>query len=182
MMKKHVFRLPGLKTAREFANLLEAAGFNHNSIHIAHKDQARAKKYHLNCLNFFEQTDTIHSVERGFIVGMILSATLGFLSFSLLKTHPAGGLTALFICLIALGFPTWLGGLIGASSDNYRLQPHHNHLQHGGAAVLIDVIRPAQKDTLNTVVANFAPAELAGITNHFDNPIAGHFLPRKLHS
>ncbi len=178
-MKKHLFLLPCLKTARELSALLENSGIDHNRIHVAHEDHARAMKYHLNDLNFLEETDTIHSDERGFMIGVVLAAVVGFFTYRLLEGHPAGGIGTVFACLFALGFPIWLGGMIGASSDNYRLQPYHEHIQQGGAVVMVDINNPLESEKLNETIKNYTPARAAGTTSGFDNPFAGQLIPRK---
>ncbi len=178
-MKKHLFLLPGLKTAKELSEQLESAGIDHNRIHIAHEDHTRAMKYHLNDLNFLEETDTIHSGERGFMVGVILATVVGFFTYNLLEGHPAGGIGTVFASLIALGFPTWLGGMIGASSDNYRLQPYHDHIQQGGAVVMVDISNPIERERMNETVSNYPTARAAGIASGLDNPFAGQLIPRK---
>lgn len=178
-MNKHLYQLPGLKTARELSELLENAGVDHNRIHIAHQDHTRTIKYDLNDLNFLEKSDTIHSGERGFIIGVVLATIAGFFTYRLLEGHPAGGIGTVFACLIALGFPTWLGGLIGASSDNYRLQPHHDHLQQGGALVLVDINDPSEQSKLDEIINNYPTARSAGISAGFNNPFTGQLIPRK---
>ncbi|MFK0571832.1 hypothetical protein [Endozoicomonas sp.] len=103
-------------------------------------------KHHLNNLNFLKETGTIHSGERYFIISVILTTVVGFFTYNLLEGHPAGGIGTVFAGLIALGCPTWLGGMIGTSSDDYRLKPCHEHIQQGGAVVMVDVNNPAEKD------------------------------------
>ncbi|WP_257265886.1 hypothetical protein [Endozoicomonas sp. ONNA2] len=111
-MKKHLFLLPGLKTARELFEQLENAGINHNRIHIAHQDHSCSTNCHLNHLNLKEKNDTIHSGDLKFKVGVVLATTVGFFTYNLWVGHPAGGIGTVLACLIAPGFPAWLGGMI----------------------------------------------------------------------
>ncbi|MBO9493933.1 hypothetical protein J7438_07515 [Thalassotalea sp. G20_0] len=176
-MKKHLFLLPGLKTARELSEQLESAGIDHNRIHIAHQDHSCDTNYNLNHLNLLKKNDTIHSGAIEFKVGVILAATVGFLTYNLWEGHPAGGIGTVFACLIALGFPAWLGGMIGGSSDNGRLQPCHDHIQQGGAVVMVNIKTRIEWERMNETVSNYAPARAAGVACGLENPFSGQLIP-----
>lgn len=178
-MIQQLYLLPDLNTSQKLSEIIESSGIPHNRIHIAHKDHTEARKRELNDLNFLEEFDTIHSGERGFIVGSVLAILVGIALFEFLEGHPVASMVTLFSCLIVLGFSTWLGGLIGASSDNYRLQPYHDHLEQGGSLMLVDV--ETQSDTeLRALILNAAPeAQPAGSASKVDNPFAGEFFLRK---
>ena len=181
-MKQHLYLLPGLKTARDLSQQLENSGLKHDQLHIAHNDHSRTVEYHLNDLTFIEESDVIHSGERGFIVGIILSVLTGILFWKFMADHPAGLIVTGFACLIVLGFSTWLGGLIGASSDNYRLQPFHDHMHRGGAVLFVDIRQPRDSTILESIISHFYPVTPAGTASSHDNPFSGRLIPTKHYS
>ena len=178
-MIQQLYLLPDLNSSERLAEIIESSGISHNRIHIAHKNHAEAQKRDLNDLNFLEEFDTIHSGERGFLVGAILAMLVGVSVFEFLEGYPVASMVTLFSCLIVLGFSTWLGGLIGASSDNYRLQPFHEHLEQGGSLMLVDVDTRGDADLRSLVANAFPEARPAGSSNTVDNPFAGQFFLRK---
>ena len=178
-MIQQLYLLPDLSASERLVGIIESSGVPCNRIHIAHKDHAEAQKRHLNDLNFLQEFDTIHSGERGFIVGVILALLAGLSVYELLDGHPVASVVTLFSCLIVLGFSTWLGGLIGASSDNYRLQPFHDHIEQGGSVMLVDVDTRSDAELRSLVSSSFPEAKTVGSSNSVDNPFAGHFFLRK---
>ena len=178
-MIQHLYLLPDLNSSERLAGIIESSGVPHNRIHIAHKDHAEAQKRSLNDLNFLQEFDTIHSGERGFLVGAILAVLVGLSVFEFLEGHPIASVITLFSCLIVLGYSTWLGGLIGASSDNYRLQPYHDHIERGGSVVLVDVDTRGDAELRSLVASSFPEAQAVGSSNTVDNPFAGQFFLRK---
>lgn len=178
-MIQQLYLLPDLGSSERLAGMIESSGIPHNRIHVAHKNHAEAQKRRLNDLNFLEEFDTIHSGERGFIVGVILALLVGLSVFELLEGHPVASVITLFSCLIVVGFSTWLGGLIGASSDNYRLQPFHDHIEKGGSLMLIDVDARSDAELRSLVRTAFPEAKSAGSSNTVDNPFEGQFFLRK---
>ncbi len=174
-----LYKLPDLKAAQKFNDVVESADIAHKHIHIAHKDHLSTQQKHLNDLSFLEEFDTVHSSERGFLIGIVLSAMTGFAVYEYLDGHPVASMITLFASLIVLGYSTWLGGLIGSSSDNYRLQPFHNHLEQGGALVIID-LDAEHEQILNKVLVKEMPSVVpAGRSSTVVNPFAGQLMLRK---
>ena len=178
-MIKQLYLLPDLNSSEQLAEIIKSAGVPHNRIHIAHKNHAESQKRHLNDLNFLEEFDTIHSGERGFLVGAILAVLVGVSVYEFLEGYPIASVITLFSCLIVLGYSTWLGGLIGASSDNYRLQPYHDHLDQGGSLIMVDVNTRNDAEIRSLVASAFPEAESVGSSSTVDNPFAGQFFLRK---
>ncbi|KEQ17122.1 hypothetical protein [Endozoicomonas numazuensis] len=178
-MIRILYRLPDLPCAQKFNELVESEGVAHNRIHIAHKDHLTLQKKHLNDLTFLEEFDTVHSGERGFLVGIILTVLAGLSVYEIMEGYPVASMITLFACLVVLGYSTWLGGLIGASSDNYRLQPFRAHLDDGGSVVMLDV-DPVSASRLMNVIAHHIPeAQPAGRSQTLDNPFKGSWFLRK---
>ncbi|MRI33601.1 hypothetical protein EOPP23_11445 [Endozoicomonas sp. OPT23] len=174
-----LYKFPDLKAAQKFNDVAEAAGITHDHLHIAHKDHLGTQKRHLNDLSFLEEFDTLHSSERGFLIGIILSVMTGFAIYEFLEGHPVASMITLFACLIVLGYSTWLGGLIGSSSDNYRLQPFHDHLEQGGALVIVDLDVESEQLLKKALVREMPSVVPAGRSSTIDNPFAGQLMLRK---
>ncbi|WP_062270340.1 hypothetical protein [Endozoicomonas arenosclerae] len=178
-MIRILYRLPDLTCAQKLNQLVESQGVSHNRIHIAHKDHLTLHKEDLNDLSFLEEYDTVHSGERGFLVGIILTVLVGLSVYELMEGHPIASIITLFASLVVLGYSTWLGGLIGASSDNYRLQPFHDHLEQGGSVVMLDIDADSAPKLMNAIAHHIPEAEPAGRSQMLDNPFKGSFFLRK---
>ena len=178
-MKQQLYLLPDLDSSKQLVSLVEAEGIPDKHIHVAHRDHTSAQRYHLNDLNFIEEFDTIHAGERGLMIGVVLAILAGLSLYELLEGHPVASAITLFFGVIILGFSTWLGGLIGSSSDNYRLQPFHEHLQQGGSLVLIDVRTDMESRLASLIRRSFPQARPAGTSSTVDNPFSGELFLRK---
>ena len=174
-----LYKLPDLKSAQKFDYVAESAGIEHRHIHIAHKDHLGTQQRHLNDLSFLEEFDTLHSSERGFLVGIVLSAMTGFAIYEYMEGHPIASMITLFACLVVLGYSTWLGGLIGSSSDNYRLQPFHDHLEQGGALVIVDLDVETEQKLKKVLVKEMPSVVPSGRSSTIVNPFAGQLMLRK---
>ncbi|WOG25999.1 hypothetical protein [Endozoicomonas sp. 8E] len=178
-MLRVLYRLPDLTFAQKLNDLAEAEGVSHNRIHIAHKDHLATQKKHLNDLSFLEEYDTVRSGERGFLIGILLTVLTGLAVHELMEGHPVASVVTFFACMVVLGYSTWLGGLIGASSDNFRLQPFHDHLEKGGSVVMLDVESTSVSKLTRVIAVQIPEAEPAGRSQRLDNPFMGSWLLRK---
>lgn len=178
-MLRVLYRLPDLSFAQKLNDLAEAEGVNHNRIHIAHKDHLATQKKHLNDLSFLEEYDTVHSGGRGFLVGILLTVLTGLSVHELTEGHPVASVVTFFSCLVVLGYSTWLGGLIGASSDNFRLQPFHDHIEQGGSVVMLDVEPDSLSKLMHVIAQHIPEAEPAGKSQRLDNPFKGSWILKK---
>ena len=178
-MKQHHYLLEDLRAAEDAIVTLENAGVPDKHIHVFHKDHLAMQKRHLNDTSFVGELDILHAGERGLLVGIAAAGLVGFTIWELMAGHEVVAMVSVFASLVALGFCTWLGGLIGASSDNYRIQPYHDHIEEGGSVIIVDVALGKELFVLDTM-ATFHPEALhKGFSSTVDNPMAGTFFLRK---
>ncbi|AMO56336.1 hypothetical protein GZ77_05950 [Endozoicomonas montiporae] len=178
-MKQHHYLLEDLRSAENAVITLENAGVQPKQIHVFHHDHLAMQKRHLNDASFISELDILHAGERGLLVGLFAAGLVAFVVWELLAGHEVVAMISVFAGLVAMGFCTWLGGMIGASSDNYRIQPYHDHIQSGGSVIIVDVDPGKELFVLDTMQTMHPEAMHKGLSSSIDNPMAGDFFLRK---
>ena len=178
-MKQHHFLLRDLEAAEAAVITLENVGVDHRHIHVFHYDHLGMQKRKLNDASFIGELDILHAGERGLLVGLIAALIVGWVVWEVMSGHEVVAMVSAFSGLVALGFCTWLGGMIGASSDNYRIQPYHDHLEAGGSVIIVDVPLGRELFVIDTMNTMHPEALHRGLSSTIDNPMAGSFFLRK---
>lgn len=178
-MKQHHYLFKDLRSTGDAVITLENAGIKAEHIHVYHKDHSELQKRHLNEVSFVGERDLVHSGERGLLIGLVISGVVAFGIWEAMAGHEIVAMVTVFGSLVALGFCTWLGGLIGVSSDNYRIQPYHDHIENGGSVIIADIPLGKELFVLDTMATMHPEAAHPGQSSTIDNPMAGSFFLRK---
>ena len=168
-----------MQTTENAVITLENTGIEPRHIHIYYKDHLALQKRHLNDVSFVGELDVLHSGERGLLIGLVAAVLVAFGIWEALAGHEIVAFVTVFGSLVALGFCTWLGGLIGVSSDNYRIQPYHDHIEAGGSVIIVDVPLGRELFVMDTMATMHPEAVHQGQSSTIDNPVAGSFFLRK---
>ncbi|MBU2707349.1 hypothetical protein KCM76_15245 [Zooshikella marina] len=166
-----------IKTVNQLTQQLYKSGVKENNIHVVHKDHSLIQFHGLNDSSFWQELDIIHCGQRGLLIGLLVGLTAG--NGLLLFFPEASEHLALIIFVIGLltAFSTWVGGMIGAAHDNYRIAPYHHHLKKGSFLLLVD-IEPNQLVTVKQIVQQQHNAQYVGSTSTISNPFNGGELVR----
>ncbi|MET4694769.1 hypothetical protein [Endozoicomonas lisbonensis] len=178
-MKQHHYLLEDLRAAEDAVITLENAGIRPKQIHVFHNDHLAMQKRNLNDASFISELDILHAGERGLLIGMFAAGLVAFIVWELMAGHEIVAMVSVFAGLVAMGFCTWLGGMIGASSDNYRIQPYHDHIAAGGSVIIVDVTLGKELFVLDTMATTHPEARHKGLSSSIDNPVAGSLFLRK---
>jgi len=74
--------------------------------------------------------------------------------------------------MLCASFGAWLGGLVGVSTENYKIKQFHKHIEEGEYLMLIDV-DAMQKTLVESIVAReFAGIRKAGEDTTLISPFA----------
>ena len=178
-MKQHHYLLDDLRAAEDAVITLENAGIPPRQIHVFHNDHLTMQKRNMNDASFISELDILHAGERGLLIGLFAAGLVGFIIWELMAGHEVVAMVSVFAGLVAMGFCTWLGGMIGASSDNYRIQPYHDHIAKGGSVIIVDVNLGKELFVLDTMATIHPEALHKGLSSSIDNPVAGSLFLRK---
>lgn len=177
-MKRLYYLTKNINVAEQVSYRLHEEGITDWNFHVLGKDKANLVRHHLHSTTPLQELDIIRSGERGVLAGF--GAGVAVTAFLALFTPVGASMTLLMqiavIILLSL-FGAWLGGLIGVSSENYKIRRFHSKIEAGFFLLMIDVL-PEQKRQLREVVDEFSDIHEAGedstIITPFDTPIAHH--------
>ncbi|CAM3702327.1 hypothetical protein [Parendozoicomonas haliclonae] len=172
-MKQYHYLFDSLNDLERACYDLEDLGVAHNHLHVANNNHLSLEKKHLNDVGTFGDTDLIHSGLRGLIIGVVASAVCGTLTWMYFGHHELGGVITAFVSLIALGFSTWLGGLIGANHDNWRLSPYHDLLADGKSLLIVDMESGQEEQVQRLMASQHREAVHTGESSSVDSPLKG---------
>jgi hypothetical protein len=129
-----------LETAEAMVGGLKDLNIGDEAYRIVSKDTDGVRRHHLHDAGVLEQTDLLHSGERGALIGGALG--LAF-ALSMVFVQPFGvplSFGAFLATLALFGFfGAWTGGMVGVSHDNYKLAPFHAAIEEGKYLMTIGV-------------------------------------------
>ena len=162
-MVRHYFISDNLEDLELFEEQLEVAGVATPQIHVLSSDDAEVEHHeHLHEVQSFMKKDVVHSTEVGAVVGLCAFALVLAISYFAGWTDSVVGWTPfVFLALIALGFCTWEGGLIGIERPNHDFERFAQALGEGKHIFFVD-LEPAQEAILDDVLKKHPQVELAG--------------------
>ncbi len=172
-MKQLHFLMKDIDEAEAMTHYMETLGIAHEHTHVTYKHPQALEERHLHGTSFWEEVDIIHSGERGLMIGFIASALVSFSLYNLLYGQEIALIVTMFAGLVTLGFCTWVGGMIGASCDNYRLDPYHDQLAAGQCLVMVDVPPHQERSFLEKLNQQFPDRHVCGESSSIDNPFEG---------
>ncbi len=175
-MKRFYYLSDNIKLTEKISERLHASGINDWHFHVLSKDEAGLRTHHIHSANYFQLYDVVHSGERGALAGIVVGiiAAIATLIFQPFGDTLGIGLLALIIAVITM-FGAWVGGLLGISTENYKIAQFHGDIERGNYLLMID-IQPQQEKKLRKLMReNFSNAKLMGEDTTFTNP----FKPSK---
>lgn len=181
-MRRLYYLIDDLPTTEKLVQALRERGMAEGSYHVLAYDDDGVVRRHLHNATIWQRRDLVHWGERGLMLGLLVG-TVFALWLALAK--PLGvGLSWLafgFVIALITAFGTWVGGFIGISHENYKVEPFHDDLQAGRCLLMIDVTDvPTAAGLRAWVAANWPGArfelEETGVVEPFERhvPIGHH--------
>ena len=148
-MSRLLYQSDKLKHVQATYEDLKAHGIQDSDLHVIAKKQGKVLRRGLNTANFWYKTNVLNGSFKGFIAGTVpglLVATILYNMQALDGLYSTFGFVATTILLS--GFGTWLGGLLGLESKNYKLRKYYSLVEEGKYLLLLDV----KKEDLEAIV------------------------------
>ena len=174
-MKRLYFLTNNIDVAEEVSDKLHEKGIDDWHFHVMGKDKADIHRHHLHPSNPLQELDIVRSGERGAMFGAITGGIL-LLIFRYL-TELGGNLPAwalLLGLLLFTFFGAWVGGLVGVSTENYKIRRFHDEIESGQYLLIIDVKRDQRllvENAIEGIVDIWRAGEDSSITSPFERVI-----------
>ena len=139
-MKRLYYLTESIDAAEKLSDRLHDEGITDWNFHVLGKDKANIVKHHLHSTTPLQELDIVRSGERGILVGLVVGVF--FVAILSLFTTFGEGLHWLWLLaavMLFAFFGAWLGGLVGVSTENYKIKQFHKYIEEGEYLMLIDV-------------------------------------------
>ena len=177
-MKRLYYLTKDIDVAESVSDRLHEEGITDWHFHVLGKDKANVVQHHLHGATPLQELDIIRSGERGvmggFLVGLIAVGVVGSMtSFGEQMTLTA----QLFAIVLFSLFGAWLGGLVGVSTENYKIKRFHDDIENGEILLMVDVT-PDKKRDVQDVMDEFRYVREAGEDSTMVNPFESAVLSK----
>ncbi len=171
-MKRLYYLTRNINVAEKVSDRLHEEGVTDWNFHVLGKDKANVVRHHLHSATPLQELDIVRSGERGVLAGFLVGvvATAVFALFT-----PAGEYMSMLVQISAIVlfsfFGAWLGGLVGVSTENYKIRRFHDDIEAGAFLLMVDVTHD-QKRAVRDVIDEFDQIREAGEDTTFIHPFA----------
>lgn len=171
-MKRLYYLTDNIDVAEHVSERLHDQGITDWNFHVLGRDKAKLVHHHLHSTNPLQELDIIRLGEMGVLVGF----AVGILVTGYITLFTEFGATlnwmgqAGAIILFSL-FGAWVGGLVGVSTENYKIRRFHRDIDEGCYLMMVDV-SPDQRDAVEKVIEDFPNIRRGGEDTTFIHPFA----------
>lgn len=142
-----------VETVEAMASTLAAMNIDKDGYYIVSRDHDGVRRHHLHDASVMDETDLVHSGERGALIGGLA----GLLFAVWIAIAQPLGLSMslgafLFVSALIGCFGAWVGGMVGISHENYKLEPFHQAIAAGKYLMVINVREAAKARHLKEVM------------------------------
>jgi hypothetical protein len=144
-MRTLYYLTSSIDTAEAMVATLRSLNIDDNGYYIVSRNHDAVRRHHLHDASAMEETDLIHSGERGAIIGGLCGLLF---ALWIAVAQPLGlqmGLGAFLFVSATIGcFGAWVGGMVGISHEHYKLTPFHDAIAAGKFLMVITVREDAK--------------------------------------
>ena len=171
-MKRLYYLADTIDAAERVSDRLHEEGITDWNFHVLGQDKAQIVRHHLHSTTPLQELDIIRSGERGVLIGLTIGLLLtGYIALTSSVGAQLNWMGQVASIILFGLFGAWVGGLVGVSTENYKIQRFHQDIENGRYLLLIDVNR-SQKSDVEGVLADFSHITKAGEDTTFINPFA----------
>jgi hypothetical protein len=179
-MRRLYYIADDLPTTRAISESLHDEGITDWNFHVVAKDEDGLYRHHIHSATPIQQLDIVHTGERFAIIGTVVGLCAGGIAyFSASLALPFVAL----ITLVAALFGAWLGGMVGLSRENYKLEPFHEEIEAGRYLIMVDVKKESRARVREIMNMGFPRVRFCGKDSTFINPFHSprHVYPQTTH-
>ncbi len=161
-MIRHFYISNDLDDLETLENDLESRNISRAQIHILSNNDAGLEQHHLHQVPSPLKKDIVHTTKIGFLVGLAVSGTILLTAYLIGMAESFYWVPVIFLAIIALGFCTWEGGLIGIHKPHHEYKKFEKVLEHGKHVLIIDAPLD-QEDLIKEVLQQHPRVKAAGL-------------------
>lgn len=151
-MKRHFYLARSLNDLDGVVKKLYAKGLTPPQVHVLTEDDAGLADHPLlQDVEAVLRTDVVHGTERGAVLGCVMAFSILLVSYVSGWAESFTWVPFIFLSIVALGFCTWEGGLLGIQMRNHRFKKFTKDLKAGMHVLLVDV-KPSQEASVLQIV------------------------------
>ena len=179
-MRRLYYVADDLPTTRAISETLHDEGVKDWNFHVVAKDEDGLYRHHIHSATPIQQLDIVHTGERYAMVGAMVGLTGGLAAY-FGASLPV--LSVVAITLIAALFGAWLGGMVGLSRENYKLEPFHEEIEAGRYLIMVDVRDESRARVREIMNMGFPRVRYCGKESTLINPFKRprHIYPQTTH-
>ena len=171
-MKRHFYISNDLDDLENLEQDLERQQISRPQIHILSNSDADLEKHHLHQVESLFKKDVVHSTKLGFLVGLVMAALILGVTYLFNLVEGYLWIPVFFLAVIALGFCTWEGGLIGIQEPHHEYKKFQKLLAHGKHVLIVDV-KPEQEELLEKTIRTHPRVKSAGTGEDVSDLLVG---------
>ena len=169
-----------LPTTRAISDALHEEGIRDWNFHVVAKDEDGLYRHHIHSATPIQQLDIVHTGERYALIGI----GVGLLGGGALYLTAGLPSYVVFLATVVAGmFGAWLGGMVGLSRENYKLEPFHEEIEAGRYLIMVDVKSDNKAKVREIMNMGFPRVRYCGRDTTFINPFRAprHVYPQTTH-
>jgi hypothetical protein len=140
MMKRLYYLTKNITIAERVSDRLHEEGITDWHFHVLAKDKANVVRHHLHSATPLQELDIIRSGERGILGGFLVGIlAAGCMALFIATGEPMSLWLQAAVVLLFSCFGAWVGGLVGVSSENYKIRRFHDDIEAGALLIMVDV-------------------------------------------
>ncbi|MAM87243.1 hypothetical protein [Allohahella sp. A8] len=172
-MKRMYYIAADLERVASVSEDLHANGITDAQFNVVSANEGALDEQHIHGANFIRRLDIIHSMERGLLGGMLLGVVivLCLQFFTAFGTTMGLGIQAAIVLFFSCA-GTWIGGMGGIGTENYKIRPFHDAVAEGKLLLMVDVPRKLEPTIRKLMTKRHRDVRLAGVGSSFNNPFA----------
>lgn len=174
-MRRLYYVADDLPTTRAISETLHQEGITDWHFHVLAKDEGGLYRHHVHSATPIQQLDIVHTGERYALIGALIGLVAG------IAAYLSSELPAYAVMLFTLGagmFGGWLGGMVGLSRENYKLEPFHAEIEAGRYLIMVDVRADSRARVREIMNMGFPRVRYCGKDTTLINPFKS---PRQIH-
>ncbi len=161
-MKRYYYIAEKLDDLTHAQNELQRQGVTTPQIHVLSWDDAEVERRELHQVEAVLKKDVVRATQKGAVVGAVVAMVVllgAYLSGA--ASGAAGWTPFVFLAIVALGFCTWEGGLLGIQQPHHQFRRFLRDLNQGKHVFFVDLY-PWQEAIMRRVVADHPDLRPAG--------------------
>lgn len=169
-MKRLYYLSNNIDVVEKLSDTLHERGITDWNFHVMGKDNADMIRHHLHTTTPLHELDIVRSGERGVLLGLIIGLCITtYVTLFTTFGESMGFIAQLGSVALFSLFGAWLGGLVGVSTENYKVRRFHSDIEDGSFLIMVDVKR-AQRLEVESVIESFHEIQRAGEDSTFISP------------